>query len=824
LQSHRNLVIVAEPGAGKTTRLPPLLFEFLNDGRKILMLEPRRLAARAAAARIADEQGWAVGGVIGYQVRFENRIGRDTRIEVITEGLLSRRLQSDPELRAVSTVIIDEFHERSLQTDLGLSMLYELQQLARPDLRIVVMSATLDAVRVASFLGDAPIIDVPGRTHPVSVSHTIKPQLLETGPEFTSQVTTFIGDVMSGARPRLGDILVFLPGAGEIRRVREQLEPILQRANAVCFELHGGLSLEEQNRALAKSSQIKLVLATNIAETSLTIDGVGTVIDTGLSRGIRTDAFGFQRLQLGRISLASAKQRAGRAGRQAPGLCYRLWNKMDEASMNEFEAPEILRTDLAETVLLLAAQGVSDAAAFSWYEAPKTTALLQSKNLLLELGMLNQDGAITELGRAAVRLPVSPRLGKLLLEGARLGLAGTAAKLAALLSEKDIVRDLRELKRASQIESDLLMRLSALEDESHAVDRISVRQVKRVAQDLIKISGTLGASDRILSGSERSASVEEILLRAFPDRVCRRRRPQERAALMVGGRGVLLSAFSCVETSPLFLALELGGDRGDLTVQLATEISRATIAKCFKLVSGHRIIFDTATLSVQKLTSVFYQDLPLDEPKISRPTQEEAYPVLLEALEERWSSHVVSSTNVKMHRLLERLYFLKASGADQEFNDWLEREGRQAVLQEITYGETRLSEVLAKPIDEIILRLMPAHLAASLQRDAPETITVPSGSKLPIEYPREQAPYLEVRIQEIFGWVETPRLAGGKIPLTLHLLGPNFRPVQLTADLGSFWRTGYNEVRRELKIRYPKHSWPEDPFSAQPEAKGRRRT
>jgi ATP-dependent helicase HrpB len=350
LQSHRNLVLVAEPGAGKTTRLPPLLLlsGLIAESQKILVLEPRRLAARAAAMRIADERGWRVGGEVGYQVRFENRTSPTTRLQILTEGLLTRRLQSDPELRDVGTVILDEFHERSQHTDLALGLLFELQELSRPDLRIIVMSATLDADRVSRFLKDCPIVKVPGRTHPIEIHHAAKPLSLETGPGFLDMVAETTLAVIEGSKPRKGDLLVFLPGAREIRGVRERISARADRAGFDCLELHGSLALEDQDRAIRRSSdhsRSKVVLATNIAETSLTIDGVGTVIDSGLARVMRTDALGFPRLSVSRISLASATQRAGRSGRQGPGHCYRLWSKLDESSMPAFEQPELLRTD-----------------------------------------------------------------------------------------------------------------------------------------------------------------------------------------------------------------------------------------------------------------------------------------------------------------------------------------------------------------------------------------------------------------------------------------------------------------------------------------------
>jgi ATP-dependent helicase HrpB len=840
LDAHRNLVLVAEPGAGKTTRFPPLLLKsgLISPTQKILMLEPRRLAARASAHRIAVEQGWTLGGEVGYQVRFDNRTSKTTRLEVLTEGLLARRLQTDPELRDVGAVILDEFHERSQHTDLALGLLFELQQLSRPDLRLIVMSATLDAERVSSYLSDAPVVKVPGRTYPVDVQHNKKPLSLDTGPSFLDAVAAQILDVITGIRKREGDILVFLPGAREIRGVRERITSQTERAGFTTFELHGSLSLEEQDRAIQRSrdGRGKVVLATNIAETSLTIDGVGTVIDSGLARVVRLDAAGFERLGISRISLASATQRAGRAGRQGPGYCYRLWSKLDEASFPAFEQPELLRTNLSNALLTLLSQGVTDPQGFSWFEKPPAEAIRFALDSLTDLGLRDRDsGALTNEGREALKLPLEGRFARLVLEAVKVGATDLGAKLSALLSERDIATRSADLKRQAPIESDLLLRLHLLDDSRNSqADRFGARNVLRVADAIAQAASRIDMK-RLRPANSSLASLKgddlalRLLLLAFPDRVCRRRRAKEPQARMVGGRGVTLAPFSAVETSDLFIAIDSteppaflkATARVDAQISIASTIERSWLEEYFpaSLKRSSQVVFDEATQTVQKHTAMSFNDLPLEEPHVSRPSADEAFPALLKATRDQWDIKFIQDE--ELGRLLSRLEFLKASPPEDKSLD--ETGVRDAFLEEACFGESRLSDVLEKPLSEIYLRHLPAAYVKLLD-DAPDTIVVPSGSRIRVHYPVNRAPYLEVRIQEIFGLKSSPRVGRARTAIVMHLLGPNFRPVQVTSDLDSFWKSGYSEVRKELRTRYPKHSWPEDPTTATPEAKGRRRS
>lgn len=841
LRSHRSLVLVAEPGAGKSTRFPTLLSRsgLVPEGKKILMLEPRRLAARAAAKRIADEEGWPIGREVGYQVRFDNKTTRETRIEILTEGLLARRLLDDPELSNVGAVILDEFHERSQHTDIALGLLFELQALARPDLRLIVMSATLDADRVASYLESAPIVRVPGRTFPVQVSHAKRPLMLDTGPSFSETVAETVLEVLSGKKQRIGDILVFLPGAREIRFVRERVSAAAETHGAICVELHGSLSLEDQDRAIRKADQTKIILATNIAETSLTIDGVGTVIDTGLARVVRLDSAGFERLTISRISLASATQRSGRAGRQGPGLSYRLWSKHDEASMPLFEQPELLRTDLTDALLGLLGQGVLDPRGFSWFEKPPQEALDLALKTLADLGFREEpSGHLTPEGQEALRLPVPVRPAKLLIEAAKIGAESLATSLAALLSEKDFVSRAHDLKKQAHLESDLLLRWHLwMNGGTHGVAARSLEQVRSSLRDQIRRIDLKKLKHSPLIGESKTLSEDDLALRllllAYSDRLCKRRRPKELACRMVGGRGVNLAAFSAVETAPLFVALATSEPPGqtaassrlDAVISMASYVDLKWIESYFPASIGKRstVAFDAETLSVQKLMALSFRDLPLEDAHVSRPSPDEAFPVLIKAAKEKWDT--LFRSHESLGRLLNRLDWAReAPLTSSKFADFDLESSRTSFLEEICFGETKLAPILSKNLPEAFSRHLPEEISHFLESELPDSLEVPSGSRIRIEYPEGREPYLEVRVQEIFGWTVSPRIANGKVPVVLHLLGPNYRPVQVTSDLESFWRVGYIEVRKELRTRYPKHSWPEDPFTAKPEAKGRRRT
>ncbi len=836
LKEHQNLVLVAEPGAGKTTRFPPALLKsgLIPVDKSVLMLEPRRLAARASASRMAEEQGWTLGREVGYQVRFENRTIPSTRIKVLTEGLLGRRLQNDPELRDVGAVVLDEFHERSQHTDLALGLLFELQQLTRPDLRIIVMSATLDAESVSRYLNDAPVVLVPGRTYPVNIHHGLKPLTLESGPVLFERVGEAVLNCVEGALAREGDVLVFLPGTREIRGVRERIAERASRAGFDTVELHGSLALEDQDRAIRKQgSRGKIVLATNIAETSLTIDGIGTVIDSGLARVSRSDAAGFSRLSLSRISLASATQRAGRAGRQGPGVCHRLWSKIDELSMPAFEQPEILRTDLSEPLLLLLGQGTRNPESFSWFERPPTTSIRSAMRTLEELGFQKQ-GELTREGQAALRLPLPVRPARLVLESMREGAIELGAQLAALVTERDIVMRSTDLKRQASIESDVMLRWHLLtEHGARDVDRFAKQTCLRAAEQIEKVARELAKDlntppSRPKSNGQNSDELgQKLLLKSYPDRLSRRRRAGDPSAKMIGGKGIRLAQFSSVERAEFFVAVDsmeapahLNIPKNEVVVSIASQVELAWIEQAFKefITEKTETVFDADSRQVLDQTARYLRDLPLNQPQRKRAHPDQAHEILVQVCLENWNHWMASREDISS--IEDRLQFLKANGALPPNED---ATARHEFLKEAAFGSTKLDEVFAKPLSEIYLRHLLATTTALLRKEAPERLQVPSGSEIKVNYPPERAPYIEVRIQEVFGWASSPRLAAGKIPLVLHLLGPNYRPMQVTSDLASFWQNGYSEIRKELRSRYPKHSWPDNPLTAKPEARGRRR-
>ena len=829
-REHLSLVLTAAPGAGKTTRVPPALLSAFPNG-EIWMLEPRRLAARAAAARIADENGWALGEEVGYQVRFESRVGPRTRIRVITEALLARRLATDPELRGVAAVILDEFHERSWHTDLALGFLYELQQTSRPDLAIVVMSATIDSRLVSAFLGDAPTVDVPGRAHPVEIEWSAQSQLLQTGNEFTGRVASLARALMQGEKPRDGDVLAFLPGAGEIAAIERATRETARARGWDVLPLHGNLSLENQARALARGPRPKLILSTNVAETSVTVDGVACVIDCGLARVLRQEPYGFPELELERISRFSAVQRAGRAGRQGPGRCYRLWSRLDELSMSESLTPEILRADLSEATLALAAFGVSKPEGFSWIEAPSRDRLEAAQANLRALGALDlTTGAITDEGRALLKIPLEPRLAKLALEGARRGSARLAAGLAASLSEKDLLRDARDAKRVPSGESDPLARAWLLDGSENAaeVDRGALMRARKARDQIVD---SVRPFARPGARFDEETEAKQLLLIAFSDRLARRRTlAKGDGARLVGGVGATLSPHSACERAELFVCARASGRelgaarRAELVVDWASAVEKEWIVSLFPQRVRKQVwtAWDDDGNQALSYSALCFDDLPLEEANARKPSPEDAEPLMIAAILRKWDSLI--ARDAEAARWQGRLAFARSARLGSETWPEFDDAFKAQIARELARGETRLAAIEAKPWSGPISECLPWNLRAALDRDAPSRFTAPSGSSVAIEYPLDQAPFIEIRLQEMFGLADSPRIAGGRTPLQLRLLGPNYRPVQVTQDLGSFWKNGYPEVRRELRSRYPKHSWPDDPLSARPEAKGRRTT
>jgi len=855
-------VLVAPPGAGKTTRVPPALaLAGIGGGRQVLVLEPRRIAARAAARRIAAERGWTVGEEVGYQVRFERRAGPATRVLVVTEGILVQRLQADPLLAEVGAVVFDEFHERSLATDLALAMTRHAQREVRPDLKLLAMSATLDPAPLAAFLGDGstacPIVESRGRLHPVEIRYRERPAERDVrargGPSpLAAAVRDAVEEALDDPAAAAGDVLVFLPGVGEIERAAAALAPLAERRDLAVVPLYGDLPAERQDAALRPLARRKVVLATNVAETSVTVEGVTAVVDSGLARRLRYDpATGLDRLELARISRAAADQRAGRAGREGPGLAIRLWPEREQAALPPRETPEIARVDLASPALQLLAWGERDLAGFGWFEPPDPAALARALGLLADLGAIDGARRLTPDGRAMARLPVHPRLGRLLVEGGRRGVAREAALVATLLAERDPFRrpagslDERRAARASR--SDLLDRADALEEFARRRiaspplgDRLDPGAARFVLAARDQLAETL---HRALPELERSVAPpgerDDILLSAlfaaYPDRLCRRREPGSPRALMVGGRGVRLAAESAVLAAELFVAVELddrkgGGGRPGLPasealVRLASavELADVTTARLATPVEvGIELEFDPGRERVVAWRRTRYRDLVVAASEAPLPADGSAERVLAAAAAERLD-RALPLADPAVAGLLARVRSLALWMPELGLPPFDDAE-LIGLLPLLAAGRRSFAELRQAPLAEVLAGTLDRAQRQALDREAPERLRVPAGREVPLAYEPGRPPVLAARIQELFGWRATPRVAGGRVPVLLHLLAPNGRPQQVTADLASFWRSGYPQVRKELRGRYPKHAWPEDPATAAPESRPRRPT
>jgi ATP-dependent helicase HrpB len=872
LRESRALVLVAPPGAGKTTRVPPAILRdrlLTKDHPNLVMLQPRRVAARAAAQRIADENGWELGREVGYQVRFEKCIGPDTRIRVLTEGILTRQLLDDPFLEGVGAVLLDEFHERSIHTDLAIALLREIRQTVREDLMLVVMSATLEAEPVSKFLGDSPIIRTEGRTFPVEITYgyAAHARVRETLPDRVADALSNIlasPEISAPTRPRVtaseptvgastprddpGDILIFLPGVDEIRRTQSRLEPVAARDDLLLVPLHGSLTGEQQFAALRPANRRKVILATNIAETSLTIEGVRTVIDSGLARVAGYDPQrGLDRLELKRISKASATQRAGRAGRTAPGRCLRMWTQQEEKAMAEFELPEIRRVDLCGTILMLHAWDKTDVRSFGWYDPPPEQMLTSAERLLAMLGALSSetDGRITPLGRRLLALPVHPRLGRLLIAAAEQGMLEQGAAIAALLSEKDIVRSVRAepgqiFHPATQSNSDLLIRLDlvakAQQDRfgagarSLGVDIGAVKQVARARDELMRIGQRLVRSltSRATHNDATSLDEESLLklpLLAYPDRVARRR-GDPNAAVMVGGGGVRLGTESTVTKAEFFLALDARQDERRPTreaiVRIASAIEPSWLEELFpnSIRREQAVEYDAQRDRATGVLRIWYRDLLLREDRNVAIDSEQASQALAKAIAPRAPEIFDADESAK--NWLARLELLRAAMPEHPWPQ-LDSQVLAELLASASSGRRSLQELKRVSLLPLLQSTLVYPLDRLFEQHAPESLEVPTANRIRLRYGEGPRPIMAVRLQELFGLTQTPRVAGGRVPVLIHLLGPNYRPVQITDDLASFWKTTYFQVRKDLRTRYPKHSWPEDPLTAKPEAKGSRR-
>jgi ATP-dependent helicase HrpB len=825
------VVLRAPTGAGKTTRVPPALLDagFASSGR-IVILEPRRLAARAAARRMVAERGGRLGDEFGYQVRFDRQYGPHTRVLAVTPGVLLRWLHDDPYLESVGAVLFDEFHERSLENDLALGMVRLVQQTVRTELRIAAMSATLEVESVARYLGGCPVIASEGRLHPVEILYEPRPEH-RPWPVATAQAVARLLDRTPG------DLLVFLPGLQEIRQTARQLEPLAQERDLAVLPLHGDLPAEQQDAALLPGERRKVVLATNVAETSVTVEGVTGVVDTGLARQLVFDpSVGLDRLQLTPISRASSEQRAGRAGRTQPGVCVRLWTAGAHRARPEQTEPEIRRVDLAGAVLQLLCLGETDVLRFPWLEPPREAPVKQSLTLLQRLGATGEEG-VTELGRVLARLPVHPRVGRLLIEGRRRGCAERAALAAALLSERDpFTRTLAPTVpdgSGSPSQSDVLDRVEALEEYERegrcstplgTLNRGAARFVLHARDQLLRAAAASGewrvASEDKTSLSPLDEAFLRSLLAAFPDRVIRRREAGSRRGVMVGGRGVCLAPSSGVTEPEFFLGIVVDAGRTETIVRQASAIQREWLPS--DQVQTHTEVgFDAETERVIARRCVAFADLVLEETPVALPDGEQVARMLAAAAAERWE-RVRPTADSPAGLFLTRVQCLRQWVPELQLPPFDDVQLRE-LLPWLCQGRRSFEELRRAPwLDFLQGVLTPTQLQA-VEREAPEQLQVPSGSRLALRYEVGRPPVLAVRIQEVFGLRETPRVAGGRVRVLLHLLAPNYRPQQVTDDLASFWATTYPQVRKELRARYPKHAWPEDPWTAQPESRPRRK-
>ncbi len=835
LHQHGSMVLVAPPGAGKTTRVPPLVAGsglLSREHPGIIVLQPRRVAARATAARIAEEQGWTLGAEVGYQVRFERRISASTRIRIQTEGILNRQLLADPFLEGIGAVILDEFHERSIHSDLALAFLAEIRREARPDLRLLVMSATLEAEPVARFLGDCPIVRVAGRDHPVALAYHPAPR-----PASPEAVEPLVRQVLAD-QSAAGHVLVFLPGMAEIRRVKKAIEPLAHAHGAVVLPLHGSLPAEDQDRALRPSDRQKIILATNIAETSLTIDGVTTVIDAGLARIAHHDPErGFDRLDLARISQASAAQRRPRRPNRSRPLLAALVGApgTDAGPVSGSRGapggpvrggpgnPRLGRDGCRRRPICLV-------------RSPRAERLGAARRLLISLGALEPERArLTPLGREMLELPVHPRLARLLMAAAREGAVRAGAAVAAVLAEKDMAAgegpdrpgSVPPRSHSGRGRCDLTQRLDWLAEaeachfspslRARAIDPAAARQVARVRDDLVRLAARIaGPAQPSMPQPDNDESLLKWLILAYPDRVVRRR-GSEATGVMVGGRGVRLSRDSIVRAGELFLALDPREQRRQGTLELEVRLASAVELSWLEELVPHLLrreratVFDDERQRVVGVTRLWYLDLLLREDASATLDADLAAATLSAALRPEAAALVRDDPAAAIW--LARYDLVRQAIPELAWPE-IDESAWTMILEQLCRGRTRTDEVRQADKVPYLEGLCDPSRLRELAASAPLSLSVPSGRSVRLTYERGRPPVLAVRLQEVFGWTETPRLARERVPVVLHLLGPNHRPVQITTDLKSFWTTTYHQVRKDLRRRYPRHAWPEDPMTA----------
>ncbi|MFN7926381.1 MAG: ATP-dependent helicase HrpB [Blastocatellia bacterium] len=841
-QSHPNLIIEATPGAGKTTRVPPaLLAPEVADRKEVWVLEPRRIAARLSARRVAEELGERLGETVGYQVRFEEVGGPRTRLRFLTEGVLTRRLLHNTTLNGVAAVVLDEFHERHLQTDIALALLSHLQQTTRPDLKIIVMSATLDATPLARYLGDCPVLRCEGRRFEAIVTY----QKEYDARPLAEQVASAARKVL--ATQSEGDVLVFLPGAAEIKRAQSACTDLAAQANLLLLPLHGELSTNEQEAAILPARQRKLILSTNVAETSITIDGVAAVIDSGLARIAEHSPWsGLPTLNIQRISQAAATQRAGRAGRTQAGVCWRLYTEMDFAARAAFETPEIHRLDLADTLLELHAFHRNDLLHLAWYEPPPTPALAAAEMLLQKLGAINRSGEITDLGEQMARYPLHPRQSRIFLEAVKRGLPLRGATVASLISERDLhsrsfasrsVKISPTYKTESDIfeQEALFARAADANFDFHRLNAEGInagaaQAISRARQQILRLLRQ-PASDNAIEGAHADEQIRVSLLAGYPDRVARRQASDNKKGIgeavislsLANGSRIHLSPQSAVREATFLIGIDVEEKQEQRStfsrVRTASAIEPDWLLDLFpdevqELVS---VEWNAVRERVEVLSQLCYDKLVLDESLLpsnhqDRAIQEKIYLALIEAVEKKgWQAFLDAET---VARFLVRLNFVSDSFPDSGLPS-LSEEDIHNFLLATCRGKRSFAELRdSLSTDNVFQSLLSYEQLSHLNRLAPERTNINGRKNVRINYEAGKPPWIASRLQDFFGMTATPTIGQGRVPLVLHLLAPNQRAVQVTSDLAGFWTRIYPQVRRELSRRYPKHAWPENPMAS----------
>jgi ATP-dependent helicase HrpB len=834
-------VLVAPPGAGKTTRVPLVLAaEPWAVDKKILVLEPRRLAARAAAARMAKTLGEKVGDTVGYRVRFGTMVSKRTRIEVITEGVFTGLIQDDPSLDGVGAVLFDEFHERSLDADLGLALARDAQQALREDLRLVVMSATIDGARIAATLGDAPVIASEGRAFAVETRYLGRDPARPIEPQVADAV-------LRALRAETGSILAFLPGVAEIRRCEAMVRERCADPAVDVFALHGTLDFDAQDRAIAPApaGQRKVVLATSIAETSLTIEGVRVVVDSGLARVPRYEPdVGLTRLETVRVSRAAADQRRGRAGRIEPGVCYRLWDEPQTAALEPYAQPEILAADLSSLVLELAQWGVADPAKLVFLDAPPAPALNEARALLAALGAIDGAGRITEEGKLLNRLPLPPRLARMVVDAGREGAGAPAAEIAAVLTERglggndvDLRHRLETLRRNRSARATEARRMAkrwaemassprsprspdgaqhnpgaaspqdqALNPDYGPQKQPSIRATERVGR--ADLSPQAGRGEAPAPGA--------ILALAYPERIAKNRGAAAGAFLLANGRGAYVDLVSPLAREPFLAVAELVGSAAQSRITLAAAIDLADIERRFadRIETAEEVTCDAKTLTLRARRSRRLGAIVLSDQPLPVTPNDATAKLFVSAILQAGLDRLPWTKAVRQWR--DRVQFLRrAEGAEwPDMSDGALAATAEAWLAPLLADKTSLDAVNAAEFEHALHDLLPYTLRRRLEIEAPTHFDAPSGSRVPIGYEAEEGPKLAIRVQELFGLARHPAIAGGRVPLVIELLSPAHRPVQVTRDLPQFWRGSYAAVRSEMRGRYPRHPWPDDPVSA----------